>query len=185
MATKSKLYCQHCKKKTHNTNKFCPVYKRKNKDKTKEGNNKSGDKKKAKARTVKETGKEEEELEEEDEDEDSDTTPLFVSRLQWWPLEETDSEGELDTSNEPEVFFLDSEFETEDDSSENESGYFTPPNSPAEELLLEELLTEDEGDPLMSEEDLSPPLLSDSEPDSDSEDEEDSEDDNDDIPVNQ
>ena len=50
---------------------------------------------------------------------------------------------------------------------------------------MEEFLTEDEGDPLMSEEDLSPPLLSDSEPDSDSEDEEDSEDDNDDIPVNQ
>merc|ERR1711867_123197 len=121
---KSKLYCQHCKKKTHHTNKFCPVFKRKNKDKTKEGNNKPGDKKKAKARAVKETGKEE------DEDEDSDTTPLFVSRLQWWPLEETDSEGELDTSNEPEVLFLDSEFETEDNSSENESGYFTPPTSP-------------------------------------------------------
>ena len=50
---------------------------------------------------------------------------------------------------------------------------------------MEEFLTEDEEDPLMSEEDLSPPLLSDSEPDSDSEDEEDSEDDNDDIPVNQ
>ena len=182
MVEKSKLYCQHCKKRgNHNTNRFCQAFKPENKDKTKKGNNKPGDKKKAKARTVKETEKEEEELEEDDEDEDSDSTPLFVSRIQWWPLEETDSEGELDTSNEPEVFFLDSEFETEDDSSENESGYFTPPNSPAEEGIP--LLTEDEDDPLMSEEDLGPPLLSDSEPDSESESEGDSEDDDDDIPV--
>ena len=50
---------------------------------------------------------------------------------------------------------------------------------------MEEFLTEDEGDPLMSEEDLSPPLLLDSKPDTDSESEEDSEDDDDDIPVHQ
>ena len=50
---------------------------------------------------------------------------------------------------------------------------------------MEEFLTEDEEDPLMSEEDLSPPLLSDSEPESDSESEEDSEDDDDDFPVHQ
>ena len=44
-------------------------------------------------------------------------------------------------------------------------------------------MTEDEDDPLMSEEDLGPPLLSDSEPDSEGESEGDSEDDDDDIPV--
>ena len=81
---KSKLYCQHCKKRgNHNTNRFCRAFKPENKDKTKKGNNKPGDKKKAKARTVKETEKEEEELEEDDKDEDSDSTPLFISRIQW------------------------------------------------------------------------------------------------------
>ena len=133
------------------------MYRKKNKDKTKEGNNKPNDKKKAKAQAVKETGKEDEEQDEEDEDEDSDSVPLFGCRLQWWPLGETDTEGELDTSSEPEVFFLDSEVETEDDSSENESGYFTPPNSPEGIPSL----TEDEDDSLMSEENWGPPLLSD------------------------
>ena len=32
MADKSKLYCQHCKTKKHNTNKFCSVYRKKNKE---------------------------------------------------------------------------------------------------------------------------------------------------------
>ena len=140
-------------------------------------------KKRGQARTVKKTGEDDEEPEEEDdEDDDTDDLLLYGCRLKWWPLGD-DTDEDLDTSSEPEVFYLDSEDETED-SSGNESGYFTPPNSPAEELLVEDFMTEDKEEPIMSEEDLTPPLLLDSEP-SDSEDDEDSEDDDIDIPINQ
>merc|ERR1711895_73055 len=117
-----------------------------------------------------------------DEDDDKADLLLYGCRLKWWPLgDETDDD--LDTSSEPEVFYLDSEDE-DVDSSGNESGYFTPPNSPAEGLLVEDFMTEDEEEPIMSEEDMTPPLLSDSEP-SDSEDDEDSEDDDIDTPIHQ
>merc|ERR1711895_310162 len=115
-----------------------------------------------------------------DEDDDKADLLLYGCRLKWWPLgDETDDD--LDTSSEPEVFYLDSEDETVY-SSGNESGYFTPPNSPAEELLVEDFMTEDEDEPIMSDENIHPPLLSDSEP-SDSEEDEDSEDDDIDTPI--
>ena len=110
---KNKLYCTHCKTRKHNTSKFCPVYKKKNKDNPKEGDTKPKTKKKGKARVLKETGKDDEEQEEDDEDDDSDDLLLYGCRLQWWPLGD-DTDGDLDTSSEPEVLYLDSEDETED-----------------------------------------------------------------------
>ena len=121
---KSKLYCQYCKKRgVHNTNRFCRAFKANsdNKDKTGKGKDKPIDKKTKfnKARTVSNREDDNEETPEE-EDEDSDSAPFIVSRIQWWPLEEADSEedseGELETSNDTDIFFFDSEFETEDDS---------------------------------------------------------------------
>ena len=140
---KSKLYCQHCKKRgVHNTNRSCREFKANSDNKEKPGKGKSDkpvDKrtKLNKARTASIT--EIEETPDDEEDEDSDSAPFIVSRIQWWPLGEADSEGssegELESSNDTDVFFFDSEFETEDDSSENESGYYTPPNSPEEEEI--------------------------------------------------
>merc|ERR1712237_62725 len=104
-------------------------------------------KRKIKARTVKETEKDDEEPEDgDDEDDDTDDLLLYGCRLKWWPIGD-DTDDDLDTSSEPEVFFLDSEDEMEDSS---ESGYFTPPNSPAEGSMVEDFMTEDEEDPLVS-----------------------------------
>ena len=162
---KSKLWCQYCKKRgIHNTNRFCRAFKNGSdeKDKTEKGKTDPKDVKKKrvnKARTVNNTEKEE--TPEDEEDEDSDSVPFILSRIQWFPLEEADSEGdsegEFETSNDTDVFFLDSEFETEDNSSEDESGYYTPPNTPEEEDEIS-LLTEDEDEnPLLTEdEEVSP-----------------------------
>ena len=123
------MYCQYCKKRgIHNTNCFCKAFKGKsdNKEKTGKGKETPVDKKKKgnKARSVKDVQKEE--TPEEEEDDNSDSPPFIISRIQWWPLDEADSEGDsedvLETSTDTDVFFIDSEFETEDDSSENESG---------------------------------------------------------------
>ena len=188
---KDSLWCEHCKTRRHNTSKWCPKYKKKNnpkenpKDKKDTKDPKLKPRKKGQARTVKETGKNDEEPEDED-DEDDDTADLLLygCRLKWWPVgDETDED--LDTSSEPEVFYLDSENESED-SSGNESGYFTPPltpaAAPAEELLGEDFMTEDEDEPIKSDDNIHPPLLSDSEH-SDSEENVDSEDDDIDTPI--
>ena len=132
------MWCSHCQKRGfHNTNRFCWAFKR-NTDKNYE-TGKGGDKedtkdktkKRNKARTV--TDKKEE-IPEDEESEESDSVPFIISRVRWFPFGYTDSdedsEDELETSNDTDVFFMDSEFETEDDSSEEESGYFTPPNTP-------------------------------------------------------
>ena len=190
---KSKLYCQYCKKKgLHNTNRSCREFKGNsdNRDKPGKGTEKTDkpvDKRKKLNKARKASITEIEETPEDEEDEDSDNSvPFIVSRIQWWPLGEADSEGdsegELESSNDADVFFFDSEFETEDDSSENESGYYTPPNSPEENSLLTEDETEDDNSQLSEQEneDLMPALSSDSESDSD-DDDEDSEDD-DDVP---
>ena len=169
---KDSLWCEHCKTRRHNTSKWCPKYKKKNnpkenpKDKKDTKDPKLKPRKKGQARTVKETGKNDEEPEDED-DEDDDTADLLLygCRLKWWLVgDETDDD--LDTSSDPEMFYLDSEDEPED-SSGNESGYFTPPftpaAAPAEELLVEDFVTEDEEEPIMSDKNIYPPLLSDSE----------------------
>merc|ERR1711873_393189 len=185
---KSKLYCQHCKKRgLHNTNRSCPEFKgnSNNRDKpgkAKEKTDKPVDKrtKRNKARTTTITEIEETPEEEDDEDSDSASSVSFIaSRVQWWPLgeagSEADSEEELEFSNDTDVFFFDSEYEMDDNPSEHESGYYTPPNSPQEQD--ENSLLTDDNDSLISEEgntDLMPALLSDTESESDS-------DDNDDI----
>merc|ERR1712082_314760 len=164
---KDLIWCHHCKTKKHNTNKWCPKYKKKNnpkdnpKDKKDTKDPKLKPRQKGQARTVKETGKNDEEPEDED-DEDDDTADLLLygCRLKWWLVgDETDDD--LDTSSDPEMFYLDSEDEPED-SSGNESGYFTPPftPAPAEELLVEDFVTEDEEEPIMSDKNIYPPLLS-------------------------
>merc|ERR1712237_21476 len=175
----------------HNTYKFCPKNKNKNKpkenpkDKKDTKDPKLKTRKRGQARTVKETGQENEETEgEDDEDDDTSDLLLYGLRLKWWPLgDETDDN--LDSSSEPEVFYLDSEDEPED-SSGNESGYFTPPftpaAAPAEELLVEDFMTEDEDEPIMSDENIYPPLLSDSKH-SDSEENVDSKDGDIDTPI--
>ena len=113
---KSKLYCQYCKRRGfHNTNRFCCEFKANsdNKEKPGKGKDKPVDKRTKfnKARTVSSREDENEETLEE-EDEDSDSAPFIVSRIQWWPLGEADSEGnsegELETSNETDIFFFDS-----------------------------------------------------------------------------
>merc|ERR1712163_62587 len=148
------------------------------------------EKRRNKARTAK-GGKEDEPgdpPEDEDEgDSDSGASVTFVgSRVQWWPTDngsEADSEEELESSQEPEVFFLESEYESEDGSSD--SGYYTPPNSPEDNS--EDLITDD-NDSLISEDEYRdqtpamPALSSDTEPDSDSDDDDDIFDDDDDVP---
>merc|ERR1711873_172280 len=131
---KAKLFCAHCKQKgVHNTNNKCPEFKKKPQDK-KEDSNKKNEKNYKKKRNrvwTAKGGKEDDEDPPEDEDEgdsDSASSVTFVgSRVQWWPTDngsESDSEEELESSQEPEVFFLESEYESEDGSSE--SGYYTP-----------------------------------------------------------
>ena len=72
-----------------------------------------------------------------------------------------ETDDDLDTSSDPEMFYLDSEDEPED-SSGNESGYFTPPltpaAAPAEELLGEDFMTEDKNEPTMTASE-SPPVV--------------------------
>ena len=126
MVEKSKLYYEYCKKKgIHNTNRGCPEFKgnsnnRDNRDKrgkAKEKTEKPVDKrtKRNKARSA--TIMEIEETPEEEDDEDSDSASsvsFIASRVQWWPLgkagSEADSEEELESSNDTDVFFFDSEY---------------------------------------------------------------------------
>ena len=118
---KSKLFCTHCKQKgVHNTNNKCPEFKKKNQDK-KDDSNKKGDKRnrRNKVQTVKNKEDDEDPPEDEEEgDSDSGSSLSFVgSRVQWWPVgsgSETDSEDELESSQEPDVFFLESEYESDD-----------------------------------------------------------------------
>ena len=94
---------------------------------------------------------------------------------------EADSEEELESSHDAEVFFLESEYETDDVSSE--SGYYTPPNSPQDQD--EDLLTDDNDSRISEDGDINlrPALSSDTEPDSDSDNNDDIfDDDDDDVP---
>merc|ERR1712082_226078 len=177
----STLWCDHCKTRKHNTYKFCPKNKNRNKpkDNPKDKKDTKGPKLKPRrggqARTVKNDEQNDEVPEgEDDEDDDSSDLVLYSLRLKWWPYGDG-TDDDLESSSEPEVFYLDSEDE-DTDSSGNESGYFIPPNSPAEMLSVEDFMTEDKDEP------LHPPLLSDSEP-SDSEEDEDSEDNENDTPI--
>merc|ERR1712240_366039 len=187
---KAKLFCKYCKQKgVHNTNNKCPEFKKKGQDK-KEDSNKKNDRRnhRNKVRTVK--GKEDDDDPPEDEEEgdsDSGSSVSFIgSRVQWWPTDngsEADSEEELESSQEPEVFFLESEYESENGSSE--SGYYTPPNSP--EGNSEDLITDDNDSRISEDEYLDqipamPALSSDTEPDLDSDDDDDIFDDDDDVP---
>ena len=174
---KSKLFCSHCNKKgIHNTNNKCPEFKGKNQEKKldpKKTDGKRDRNKRTKVRTVK-GGKEDEPEDppgEDDEgDSDSGASVHFVgNRVRWWPGD-MGSEADSEDSSQ-EVFFMDSEDESEDGSSE--SGYYTPPNSP--EYSAEDLITDD-NDSLISEDEymnLIPALSSDTEPDSDSDDDHD------------
>merc|ERR1711873_181533 len=188
----STLWCVHCKTKNHNTYNKCPKNKNKKQGKeTPKGkqdpkNPKTPPKKGLHARSLKqddltdgipEIG--------DDEEEDLSAMDLFSLRLKFWPFGgETDDD--LESSEESEVFFLD---ENDTDLSGEESGescYFTPPNSPAEIWSVEDLITDDEDEPVhppllsdssddeedeSSDEPIHPPLLSDSEPSDDEEDE--------------
>merc|ERR1711873_56656 len=179
---KAKLFCAHCKQKgVHNTNNKCPEFKKKPQDKKEDSNkkNEKNDKKnrRNRVRTAK-GGKEDDEDPPEDEDDgdsDSASSVAFVgSRVQWWPTDngsEADSEEELESSQEPKVFFLESEYESDDGSSE--SGYYTPPNSPEDNS--EDLITDDNDSRISEDEYLDqmpamPALSSETEPDSDSDD---------------
>ena len=121
---------------------------------------------------------------EDDEDDDSSDLVLYGLRLKWWPYGDR-AHNDLESSSEPEMFYLDSVNESED-SSGNESGYSTPPftpaAAPAEELLGEDFMTKDEDEPIKSDDNIHPPLLSDSEH-SDSEENVDSENDDIEIPI--
>merc|ERR1711895_387646 len=111
---------------------------------------------------------------EDDEDDDLSALDLYGLRLKFWPYgDETDDD--LESSSESEVFYLDEDDTDLSGEESGESGYFTPPNSPAEILSVEDLMTDDE------DEHVHPPLLSDSEPSDDEEDE--SSDDEDDSPL--
>ena len=121
---KSKLYCQHCKKRgLHNTNRSCPEFRgnSNNRDKPGKGKEKTDkpvDKRTKRNKACTATITEIEETPEEEDDEDSDSVPFIASRVQWWPLGEAgsegDSEGELESSDDTTVFFFDSEYETDD-----------------------------------------------------------------------
>ena len=131
------------------------------KDKTKRRN---------KARTVSEN-KKEEVPEDEESDTGSDSVPFIISRVKWFPFGYTDSdedsEDELEASNDTDGFFVDSEFETEDDSSEEESGYFTPPNTPEMEEEIPQLTEDERSDNESDDKPDMPVLLSDSEDEDD------------------
>merc|ERR1711895_310969 len=173
------LWCDHCKTKKHNTYRACPKNKNKKqakeipKDKKDLKNPKVPPRKGGHARTVKQDEQNDGVPEDEDdEDDDLSALDLYGLRLKFWPFGDG-TDDDLESSSESEVFYLD---EDDTDSSGGESGYFTPPNSPAEILSVEDLMTDDE------DEHVHPPLLSDSEPSDDEEDE--SSDDEDDSPLN-
>merc|ERR1712115_39668 len=199
----STLWCVHCKTKNHNTYNKCP--KNKNKKQGKETpkikqdpkNTKSPPKKGLHARSLKQDDQTAD-IQEigDDEEEDMSSMDLFSLRLQFWPFGgETDDD--LESSEESEVFFLDEDDTDLSGEESGESGYFTPPNSPAEVWSVEDLITDDEDEPVhppllsdssddeedeSSDEPVHPPLLSDSEPSDDEEDE--SSDDEDNSPLN-
>merc|ERR1711867_35252 len=199
----STLWCVHCKTKNHNTYNKCP--KNKNKKQSKETpkgkqdpkNTKTPPKKGLHARSLKQDDQTAD-IQEigDDEEEDLSAMDLFSLRLQFWPFGgETDDD--LESSEESEVFFLDEDDTDLSGGESGESGYFTPPNSPAEMWSVEDLITEDEDEPVhppllsdssdneedeSSDEPVHPPLLSDSEPSDDEEDE--SSDDEDNSPLN-
>merc|ERR1712115_661128 len=176
----STLWCEHCKTKNHNTYKACPKNKNKKQGKeTPKGkqnpkNPKTPPKKGLHARSLKQDDQTAD-IQEigDDEEEDLSAMDLFSLRLQFWPFGgETDDD--LESSEESEVFFLDEDDTDLSGEESGESGYFTPPNSPAEVWSVEDLITDDEDEP------VHPPLLSDS-----SDDEEDeSSDDEDNSPLN-
>merc|ERR1712121_486568 len=183
---KAKLFCTHCRQKgVHNTNNKCPEFKKKPQDKKDDSNRKNDRKKKNKVRTAK-GGKEDEPedppVNEDEEDSDSGASVTFVgSRVQWWPTNNGSEADSEDSSQE--VFFLESEYESEDGSSE--SGYYTPPNSP--EGNSEDLITDDNDSRISEDEYLDqmpamPALSSDTEPDSDSDDDDDIFDDDNTVP---
>merc|ERR1712089_51022 len=128
-----------------------------------------------KIRSVKNDEQSDEVPEGEENEDDDNNLVLYGLRLKWWP-HGVETDDDLESSSESEVFYLDEGDEVDTDSSGDESGYFTPPNSPAGLLSVEDYMTEDEDEP------LHPPLLSDSEG-SDSEEDEDSEDDENDSPI--
>ncbi len=188
------LWCEHCKTKKHNTYRACPKNKNRKqpketpKDKKDPKNPKVPPRKGGHARTVKQDEQNDGVPEDEDdEDDDLSALDLYGLRLKFWPFGDG-TDDDLESSSESEVFYLD---EDDTDSSGGESGYFTPPNSPAEILSVEDLMTDDEDEhlhpPLLSDsedeedEPLHLPLLSDSEPSDDEEDE--GSDDEDDSPL--
>merc|ERR1711895_335490 len=200
----STLWCVHCKTKNHNTYNKCPKNKNKNKGKeTPKGkqdpkNTKTPPKKGLQARSLKQD-EQTADIQEigDDEEEDMSSMDLFSLRLQFWPFG-AETDDDLESSEESEVFFLDEDDTDLSGEESGESGYFTPPNSPAEMWSVEDLITEDESSdepthPLLlsdssddegdesSDEPTHPPLLSDSEPSDDEEDE--SSDDEDNSPL--
>merc|ERR1712115_181451 len=199
----STLRCVHCKTKNHNTYNKCPKNKNKNKGKeTPKGkqdpkNTKTPPKKGLQARSLKQD-EQTADIQEigDDEEEDMSSMDLYGLRLKFWPFGgETDDD--LESSGESEVFFLDEDDTDLSGEESGESGYFTPPNSPAEMWSVEDLITDDEDEPVhppllsdssddeedeSSDEPVHPPLLPDSEPSDDEEDE--SSDDEDDSPLN-
>merc|ERR1711867_4549 len=132
----STLWCDHCKTRKHNTYRSCPKNKNKKqpkenpKDKKDTKNPKFKPRKGGQARTVKKDEQNDEVPEgEDDEDDDLSDLVLYGLRLKWWPYGDG-TDDNLESSSEPEMFYLDSEDEPED-SSGNEPEYSTPPFTPA------------------------------------------------------
>ena len=87
-------------------------------------------------------------MDEESESGSDSGTPFILSRAQWLPSgsvdSDQDSDFELDSSAD--AVFITSDFETEYESSEDDSGFFTPPNSPIIDNALPQLTDDEESD---------------------------------------